>query len=168
MGLTLQMQKYVPVEQGYYRGIVTEVESTEGQYGPQLRWKFELLDEEHEGHKLTAWCSAVLSPKSKLNKWATAILGSIPADGMLDVDDLVNAKVMLDVIVEPGKDGGEYNRVREVLPWRKQQRPAVPQRPAQPVQPVKAAPIPSYDDDAPDYTPADEAAALADTSTSIF
>ena len=166
MGLTLQMQKYIPVEQGYYRGIVTEVESTEGQYGPQLKWKFELLDEEHAGHKLTAWCSAVLSPKSKLNRWATAILGSIPADGMLDVDDLVNAKVMLDVIVEQGKDG-EFNKVREVLPWKKPQRP-IPQRPAQPVQPVKAAPIPAYDEDAPDYTPADEAAALADTSSSIF
>ena len=168
MGLKLQMTTYTPVPQGYYRAITADVESTEGQYGPQLKWKFELLDEEHAGHKLTAWCSAVLSPKSKLNKWATAILGTIPADGMLDVDDLVNCKVMLDVIVETGKDGAEYNKVRDVLPWKKTTRPAIPQRPAQPAQPVKAAPGPDYDDDAPDYTPQDEAAALADTSSSIF
>ena len=158
MGIQIQAQKYECLPTGVYPAVVSEIEASDGKFGPQLRFRFEVLAGDYEGRRLTAWCSAVLSPKSKLNRWAVAILGpeAIPADGMLDTDDLLNQKCVIELVTEEGKDGGQFNKVREVKPWRAP-RPAAP-KPA-------PKPTPTEDDD---WWTREEQAATADASSSIF
>lgn len=112
MGVSIQQTRYETLEAGEYPATVQTLEAAEGQFGPQLKWTFDLGD----GHKLSAWTSQVFSPKSKLYRWAMACFGGkqIPETYTLNTDHLIGRTVRVIVVVQEGKDG-PYNRISEVL-----------------------------------------------------
>lgn len=116
MGVTVQQTAYELLEAGEYPATIVEVLAEEGQFGPQLKFKFQLDD----GRTLLGWCSQTFSPKSKLYNWTKAAFGGseIPRTYNLNTDHLQGRGVRLFVTVEPGRDG-EYNKISNVLPVRR-------------------------------------------------
>lgn len=117
----LKVQTYKTVDAGTYTARVADVVVEEnGQFGPQVKAIFELLDEEVAGKTLVGWASAKLSPKSKLYGWVSALLfrGKGIPEGYItvDTDTLKGVECILVVGVEQRPDGAEYNRVEHVLP----------------------------------------------------
>ncbi len=131
MGIKIEQTKYEPIPAGVYMAQVGNVEQAEGQFGSQLKIRFDLLDPDFSDRSLTGWTSCKLSPKAKLWAWAkAAIFGgrAIPDDYTFDSDDLLDKRVQIVVSTERGSDGETYNKVKDVLPVRA----ALPTRRAQP------------------------------------
>jgi hypothetical protein len=106
-----------PIEDGLYDAQITKWEEAEGDYGPQIRWTYDLgavadINGDIDERTLTGYTSQKVSPKSKL--WALAkAAGLDPAQGV-DPDKLVGCTVTINVILRPGNDGGQYNRIDSV------------------------------------------------------
>lgn len=124
MSVTVQQTEFVLLEAGEYSATIGTVEAEEGQFGPQLKFKFVLDD----GTTLLGWCSRTFNPKTKLYAWSKAAFGGgeIPRSYNLDTAHLENKRVRLFVTVEAGRDGTEYNKVNTVLPARRSTPPPVP------------------------------------------
>jgi len=134
MGIQLEPKEYTMIPMGSYPATVAAIEEAEGTFGPQLRWTLNLgevedVDGNTEDRTLVGYTGQVLSNKAKLWGWVQAT-GLDPADG-LNSDDLVGRRVVLDVTIEPRKDGqGEFNAIHGI------------RRPK-----TKAKPKPADDDD---------------------
>lgn len=74
---------------------IVSIEETDGQWGPQFEWHFEVDGdpERDDGspRQSFAWCTLSYTPRSKLTKWVKAILGEVPE--VLNEQDLVGMKV---------------------------------------------------------------------------
>lgn len=142
MGIKIEMTKYDPIPAGVYLAQIGAVDEAEGQFGPQLKIRFDLLDDEHSDRALTGWTSCKLSPKSKLYTWSkAAIFGGrdIPATWSFDSDGLLGRQVQIVVSAERGSDGETYNKVKDVLPLRQRAARPAPVPDAQPRAPQPAA-----------------------------
>lgn len=118
---TIAQTRFETVDAGSYRARVEDVELTEGEFGPQLKFKFRLAEESFEDVVLLAWASAKFSPKSKLFSWVNALVfggAGIDASYDLDTDTLRGRECMLLVEVQR-KETGEYNKVRDVIALRR-------------------------------------------------
>jgi len=107
--MIIEKTTYTVLDTGVYPATVDSIEEATGQYGPQLRVRFDLGN----GTYLSAWASQALSDKSKLGKWTKAILGNIPS--ALDTSTLIGKPCRLSVAIKTRDDGSEYNRIDEVL-----------------------------------------------------
>lgn len=115
--MILPRQTYEALEPGEYAATVVKVEPQEGQYGVQLHWSFRLVapGSECDGRLLSAWCSPTFTAKSKLGRWARALLGANLDDAQaLDTALLGGRPCRLVVSLVPGADG-ERNKVSEIL-----------------------------------------------------
>jgi hypothetical protein len=125
---TYEYQKYEPIEPGNYLAKIIQIEDVSGQFGDQHRFTFELApDEEGESRTLLGWCSAKFSSKSKLGEWVRAILfnnGEIPTGFKLDTDKLIGKSVRLLVSADEDKDGTITNKIAQIFPVKKKQKPA--------------------------------------------
>lgn len=103
----------VVIPTGEYLAQVVEIVPEEGNFGPQFRWKFDVLKPEAYLEKsLVGWTSTSPSLKSKFVRWATACLGrQIGAGETIDTDNLVGCRIVLVVTVKEGDDGAAYNKV---------------------------------------------------------
>ena len=118
------------LEPGEYLVRVESVQQTDGKYGNQLRIMLRVL---HAGGELSdallmAWASPTLTPKSKLTRWAGALLGPTWSGSDLETDSLVGKTARAVVTITAGSDGQERNKVMELAPLRR-------------VAPMPAAPI---------------------------
>ena len=97
--------------------IVESVDEDEGQYGPQLKFIF-ALQGKADGKKVFGWCSQVLTPKSKLTAWLTALApGAQIGKGFeLDPADLVGRGCQMVLGLKTGNDGIERNSIETLLP----------------------------------------------------
>ncbi len=108
-----------PLPTGEYPVKVESVTEQEGKFGVQLVWKLRVLDPEHEGKELTAWTNTSSSTNSKLARWASA-LGFEPEIGEeLDTEELKGRKAIAVVVVKRAEDGNLFNRVDDLLPFKK-------------------------------------------------
>jgi hypothetical protein len=117
---------YVCLEQGTYPATIGKVEAIESEYGPQVKFYFELENGNgEEPIEIIAWASAKYSEKTKLFAWTRAALGpKFDPNADFDGDLLLNRPVLLNVSIRVSTNGGEFNRVETVLPLpRKQPRP---------------------------------------------
>ncbi len=73
MGITVKQTRIETLPEGVYEAIIAKIEAADGQFGPQLKFTFELT--EPEGKTLTGWCSQSFNVKSKLYAWTRAALG---------------------------------------------------------------------------------------------
>lgn len=132
MSIKIEPTKYEPIPDGVYAAQVGNVEQAEGQFGTQLKIRFDLLDPDYSDRSLIGWTSCKLSPKSKLWAWSkAAIFGGhdIPSNWTFDSDDLLDKRVQVVVSTERGSDGETFSKIKDVLPLR--QRPAKPSLNAQ-------------------------------------
>jgi hypothetical protein len=74
-------------------------------YGPAVRLVFAVQGGDHDGEEGFAVCSAKLTPKSKLSKFATGLKGAPIATGeTFDFDDHSGTEGL--IVVEPTDSGG--------------------------------------------------------------
>ena len=119
MTIKIEQTIYEPVPTGRYSAKIVDIEETEGQFGPQLKFTFELPpDEDGENRTIFGWCSKKFSSKSKLYGWTRAALGgnSIDRSYMFNSDDLIGRKVTLSVTEEQG-ELGIVNKISSVIPY---------------------------------------------------
>ncbi len=107
--MIIEKTVYTVLDTGVYPATVESIEETTGQFGPQLKVKFDLGND----NSLSAWTSQALSDKSKLGQWTKAILGAIPET--LDTSTLIGKPCRLSVVLKAKDDGTEYNRIDAVL-----------------------------------------------------
>ena len=144
MGRVIERVEYDALPTGSYKVVLTGIEEKVGQFGEQFRLSLEVLEGEYEGRRLTAWCSPVLSPKSKLTRWTSALMGDELPEGPLDLDWLINRTAVADVLEVEGKDGATFSKVMEIRPVRRPARPApVTPSPAPRPAPAAARPAPA-------------------------
>jgi len=116
--MIIPRQTFETLEPGEYTATVQRIEPQEGQYGLQLRWTFRLVapGEEHDGRPITAWCGPDLTPKSKLARWARALLGPDLDDAAaLDTALLTGRPCRIILSTATASDGSERNRISEIL-----------------------------------------------------
>jgi hypothetical protein len=118
---------YTPVEPGEYKAKVTEVEEEpDGQYGPQVRFTFEILDDsDYEGTTLRGWAALkeddagnyTFWDGTKLYTWALAMLGNDTSklDDLTDLDQLKGNKCRVIVVNKTKQDGSVRDSISEVL-----------------------------------------------------
>jgi hypothetical protein len=122
MTITIEQTIYDPIPTGKYPAKVMEIEQVEGQFGPQLKFKFEIPNVEGEKRELISWASMKFSPQSKLYAWTQAAVfsgGSVPREYTFNSDDMVGRKVNLVVIEKEGKNGNAFSQIENVLPFSK-------------------------------------------------
>ena len=129
----LQKQEYPVLEPGEYLVKIESVQQTDGKYGNQLRFMLRVL---HAGGELSdallmAWAAPTLTPKSKLTRWAAALLGSGWPGNDLETDTLVGKVGRAVVTITVGSDGLDCNKVIDLAPLRR-------------VAPMPAAPVPVW------------------------
>lgn len=109
--MKITRRPYTPLPPGEYRAVIIDIEPTTGAFGEQLVWSFDLPEAERY---LKAWSGVDLTPRAKLTKWVTALLGQVPEQ--LETDDLISRDCRVLVADALGADGGTYSRISEVLP----------------------------------------------------
>jgi hypothetical protein len=122
MTITIEQTIYEPVPTGKYPAKIAEITEEEGQFGPQLKFQFELPpDEEGNERSLVGWTSRKFSKKSKLYKWTAAVLGGvqIAREYNFNSDDLMGRKVYLHVVEKTG-DNGPFNKIEDLEPYQPQ------------------------------------------------
>ena len=117
----IERREFVVLEPGEYLVKVESVQQTDGKYGEQLRIMLRVL---HAGGELSdallmAWASPTLTPKSKLTRWAGALLGSSWSGADLETDTLVGKVGRAVVTITAGSDGQERNKVIDLAPLRR-------------------------------------------------
>lgn len=115
------------MEIGVYEARVKSIEEDpEGQFGPQVFFQLEILDEDYEGRVLKAWASMPengrMTPVHKLHGWLSAIRGSLIREGeSVSTDELIGKRVMVQV-GHKVKDRGTFEKVEGLTPVRKRRR----------------------------------------------
>ena len=113
MGIVIKQTKpTAPMEPGWYRAKVAELQMVEGKYGEQIQWLFEL----ENGQQLRAWSSAIFNPRSKLYAWTEAILAKkIPESYDFNSDHIIGRRCDILVEIKPTPNG-DFARVTKVAP----------------------------------------------------
>ena len=113
--MRISQQVFETYEPGVYPATVASIEPVSGQFGDQLKVKFDL--DGAGDHSLAVWTSLVFSQKSKLGQLAKAAFGGrdIPPDYVLDTDHLLGRRLRLLVTTEERSDGSNYNKVSQFL-----------------------------------------------------
>lgn len=107
----------VTLKAGVYAAEVESVDEDEGQYGPQFKFIFGIIEGKQKGAQIFGWASQTLTPKSKLTKWASTLLGEEIGKGYeLDTAALVGCACRLVLSVEERADGSETNKITSLLP----------------------------------------------------
>lgn len=120
MGTTIKQEFSVVLPTGTYPAQIVAADLDEGHYGAQVKLTFNVIDGEHKNATLMAWTSAKFSQRSKLFRWVKAAFGGteIPPTYDLDLDHLLDRRVMVQVVEKTKEDGTEFNKVDEVRPYR--------------------------------------------------
>jgi hypothetical protein len=113
--------KYEPIPEGVYPASIVSIDLDDtSEFGSQLKFKFQLdpFEGYESGKEMHGWASARFSPKSKLFKWTTSILGNVPDDYDFDSEDLINKRVLLVIGRNVKPDGAEFDKIEGVKPLR--------------------------------------------------
>jgi hypothetical protein len=142
----IPVKKFLLIPPGTYRAIFNSVEKNTGNFGPQVKIVFHVLTDGIDGLEFTegyvdlvAWTSANYSERSKLFRWTRAALaGEFDPEADFVASKLINKRVLISVEKYESENGGEYNKITDVMaaPRQKAKPAAAPQvQPAQPPPP---------------------------------
>lgn len=136
--------EFPKVATGGYPALIEAAAEVEGQFGPQIKFDFNLgnietIDGDHAEVKLAGWTSMKFVGGKRPSKlWTLAKAAGIDCENAEGIDperDLVGRRVRLTVTEEPARDGdGVYNRITAFLP--------VPAKGGKNGAPAAAAPTP--------------------------
>lgn len=126
MSIRIKQTHYVPLPAGEYQATIADILEETGQYGPQLKFIFDITEpEEYNDRSLYGWCSQKFSTQSKLYAWTKAAHGgaALASDFDFDSDAMIGKSVTLALVVKEG-DKGQYNKIYAVKAAR---RPITPE-----------------------------------------
>jgi hypothetical protein len=113
----LIFRKSKTLDQGIYPARLLGVETRDNDYGPGLRWLFEITESGGQTTQRTAYSSMATGEKSKCGRWVEALLGDAPADGQeIDLDELRNLHCRVEIGHKVGDKGTAFDVILEVLP----------------------------------------------------
>jgi hypothetical protein len=109
------------LEPGFYRAKLSEITEEDGQFGPQLRLQWVILNDDGEptDKEIRSWASCKWHEKSKLFAVAKALLKSKcpqPPAG-IDTDLLLNKKADLEVVAYKKGDGSDGTKIGTIYPF---------------------------------------------------
>lgn len=122
---------YEPVEPGEYKAKLSELEEElEGKFGPQVRFTFEILDDEdYKGQTVRGWCSLKLDDEgdftfwegTKLWDWVAALRSgnTVATNEDFELDDLVGSTCRIMIVTKKKMDGTPTDKIDNVLPPKK-------------------------------------------------
>jgi len=98
MGIRIKKKEFKNVQPGKYFAVVESIEAGEGQFGPQLIWKFQILHRNPElnGSVVSGLSGVMATPKAKLSRWILAC--GVNFVDEIDTDELVGKKVVITVV----------------------------------------------------------------------
>src|SRR3990167_2991897 len=111
MTATFTATTYEAIAEGVYPAQLVSIERAPSDaFGEFLKWTFNLRLPDGSRSELSAASSTATGPKSKGYRWASVLLGHVPAPG--SAEDLTGKVCQIHVIVN--EEG--FNRVEAVLP----------------------------------------------------
>jgi hypothetical protein len=118
MSIKINQTHYQVLPIGEYVAKITGIVEEDGQFGPQLKFTFDMLAPDLEMRYVVGWCTAKFSKKSKLYAWTKAALGGnpIPPDWDFDSEDVLGKIVRLELVTDTKEDGETYNQIHAVKP----------------------------------------------------
>ena len=121
--MKIDTTEIVVLPTGEYVAEVEEIEEVEGNYGPQLKWTFRVLNsKDHKDCTVLGWTSTSPSTKGRLVNWVSACYGRrIRGGETIDTHDLIGKRVSLVLTVEENGDGAEFNKIQSLKPHKKSQ-----------------------------------------------
>ena len=123
--MKLTANDYVTVEEGEYPAKFIGYEEKTTEFGEAVQFSFMLLDEENNGTEVRGLASKKLTPKSKMRGWIEGMLGrALEPREEIDLDDLLDRKVMLYVSVDD-TERGIWNRIEKIRVPKRKPRPVV-------------------------------------------
>jgi hypothetical protein len=123
--MKLTANDYVTVEEGEYPAKFVGYEEKTTDFGEAVQFRFMLTDEENNGTEIRGLASKKLSPKSKMRGWIEGMLGrALEPREEIDLDDLLDRKVMLYVSVDD-TERGMWNRIEKIRVPKRKPRPVV-------------------------------------------
>ena len=112
---------YVDLEEGMYRAKLVRVEPIETQFGNQLRWIFEVYDEE-EVVEVSGITSTKFSSRSKGFAWYSALGGKV-TDGKIRIKDVIGNEALVEIKQRVGRDGTtKFSNIVDVKPLPKKKK----------------------------------------------
>jgi hypothetical protein len=105
---------------GTYQATIIGLEKAIGNFGEQMKFSFEVLTptvEYTDGEvELLAWFSANYSEKSKLYRWTRAALaGKFDPNADYQATVLINRRVLVNVERNASPNGGEFNKITDLM-----------------------------------------------------
>jgi hypothetical protein len=124
MTLRMRAQEHEPPEPGIYRARLADLQESEGQYGPFVKWFYELLEEGYEGQTIRDQSSIpeIFTAATKTWQRAQALLGRPIRPGEeIDLRDLIGNEGML-TLGHKETDHGTFATIEAVNPVRRKKR----------------------------------------------
>ncbi len=121
MTLKMRAQEHEPPEQGVYRAKLVDLQEDEGQFGPFVKWFFELLEEDYEGQTIRGQSSVpeAFTAATKMWQWTQGLLGrAIQPGESINLEDLIGHECLL-TIGHKETDRGIFATVDAVNPVRR-------------------------------------------------
>lgn len=128
MAITIAQTVFETIPCGRYPAKIVAIVEEVGQFGPQLKFRFELPKGEGGSARiLYGWTSKKFSNQSKLYDWTRAALGGAPIDPnyVFNSDDLIGKKVFITVLEEQS-DRGAFNKIQSMFPYQPKTQQAPP------------------------------------------
>ncbi len=121
MTLKMRAQEHEPPDQGVYLAKLADLQEEEGQFGPFVKWSFELNEEGYEGQTIRGQSSMpeTFTAGTKMWQWAQGLLGRAIRPGeTIDLMDLIGNECLL-TIGHKETDRGTFATVDAVNPVRR-------------------------------------------------
>lgn len=123
----IEWKETTGLEPGYYPAQVKTMEDASGDFGPQIKFTFSILDPDNRPRTKESgdlleqwgWCSQKWGPKTKLLEWAKVLLkAKCPGiNEPIDTDLLLGKRCDLEIVEKDGPNG-TVSRVGKLLPFR--------------------------------------------------
>jgi len=113
-----------PIEDGVYSAVLREARKVPNKFEPgrnQIEFRWEILDDEAKGRRLTSWANLVpLTAKAKLRKHAEALYGRpLRPEEALKTSDLIGREARLVLESSYSGDGqSSVTKVTNVIPMK--------------------------------------------------
>jgi hypothetical protein len=106
------------VEEGKYRAVILDMVPESGQFGENIRWKFQLQDEPYVGVELSSMSSPTLTPNSKIWPWYVALGFNIEVGMEFDLFSAIGLECYVMVDRKPSKKDPSiiYSNVTKIVP----------------------------------------------------
>jgi len=121
MSVKCEKTVYEVLPTGSYPAKVVDAETADGQFGTQVRLRFEITAGEHVGKTISGWATLRYSEKTKLYAWTKAILGYAPDS--FDSDELLDVPCKIVITEVLTADGTVRYKVDSVQPVARTARP---------------------------------------------